>query len=181
MSVLIKYLLTLISLLVIGFFLFNIFYRKDYVSSGRLSSLSVFLTVVLYFSWGGMPIIYLPEYWPSSHIHPFLFIIGWGAVLSGLCILSVSIFSLGLFRSLGRQQNSLHMMGIYRVSRNPQVMGCILYAAGFTILWPSWFAGVWLVIFLFLTRWMIISEEEHLYQRFGRKYDKYLTHVPRYF
>lgn len=38
----------------------------------------------------------------------------------------------------------------------------------------------WMVIYVIISHWMVITEEEHLHRIYGEEYEKYCTEVPRY-
>ena len=92
----------------------------------------------------------------------------------------IGIYHLGILRSFGLQTGALKEISYYRVSRNPQVLGCVLYVIGFFILWPSWYALGWGVSLLVNLHIMVLTEEEHLRNTFSQDYEKYCQNVPRY-
>jgi protein-S-isoprenylcysteine O-methyltransferase Ste14 len=69
---------------------------------------------------------------------------------------------------------------VYGISRNPQIVGFFVYALGFALLWPSWYALGWVVFFGPFFHWMVITEEEHLLKLHGDAYRRYCEQVPRY-
>jgi protein-S-isoprenylcysteine O-methyltransferase Ste14 len=92
----------------------------------------------------------------------------------------VGIYRLGILRAFGLQVDELQESSYYQVSRNPQVLGCVLYVIGFVILWPSWFALGWGLSLLFVLHVMVLTEEGHLRNTFGQDYEAYCNKVPRY-
>ena len=92
----------------------------------------------------------------------------------------IGIYRLGFLRSMGLLTGDLKETSYYRATRNPQVLGCVLYVIGFIILWPSWFAlglGLSLLVILHV---MVLTEEEHLHNAYGQAYKQYCNKVPRY-
>jgi protein-S-isoprenylcysteine O-methyltransferase Ste14 len=69
--------------------------------------------------------------------------------------------------------------GCYRISRNPQVLGCFLFGIGFAVLWPSWYALGWVMLYVVIAHMMVHSEEEHLCNTYGEEYVNYSERVPR--
>jgi len=96
----------------------------------------------------------------------------------------VSVFGamawLGLPRSFGQDGSTLVSTGPYRVSRNPQITAGALLIVGYVLLWPSWYACGWLVLFALLSHWMILAEEEHLRRVHGEENERYFRQTPRY-
>ena len=51
---------------------------------------------------------------------------------------------------------------------------------GLALLWPSWYALGWVVLFGLITHTMVLAEEEHLRRMHKEEYDRYCENVPRY-
>jgi len=96
-----------------------------------------------------------------------------------LAVLLYGMVRLGMLRSVGRGDGKLEQSGLYAISRNPQALACGLYVAGFVLLWPSWYAAGWAILFFILIHAMIRTEEEHLLETHGQKYLDYLRRAPR--
>lgn len=92
----------------------------------------------------------------------------------------IGIVRLGLLRSLGLQTTMLKETSYYQVSRNPQVLGCVLYVLGFMVLWPSWYALGWGLSLIAILHVMVLTEEEHLRNTYRQNYILYCKRVPRY-
>ena len=69
---------------------------------------------------------------------------------------------------------------MYRFSRNPQIVGGALTAAGCALLWTSWYALGWIVLYAVVGHMMVLTEEEHLRNVYGGEYTTYLKRTPRY-
>lgn len=180
MSILAVYLLTLSALVVISIVVLRVPVRHDYLRKGYLSLGTATLQTLVFFVFGGFPSIYLPGDWPVSNVNLPLRVIGLTSIIIGLGILLLGMFRLGILRSLGLQTGVLKETSSYRVSRNPQVLGCVLYVIGFIILWPSWYALVWGLSLLAILHVMVLTEEQHLRNIFGQDYEQYCKRVPRY-
>ena len=98
----------------------------------------------------------------------------------GLVMMFTAMFRLGIPRSLGVRAGGMKINDFYSYSRNPQVLGCSVYAFGFVILWPSIYALVWAVSLLGILHIMVLTEEEHLLNTFKQDYEKYYKLSPRY-
>jgi len=167
-------------LLLAAFVVFRILFRNDYSRKRKLSPLSILIGTLIFFLWGGFPWIYGPADWPAVHIHPILETVGWILLWGGVAVMFIGIGQLGFSRTLGQKQDVLKQTGLYRLSRNPQVIGCILYGLGFALLWPSWYAVGWIALILAMTHLMVLTEEEYLHAVFGEDYKEYCKRVPRY-
>lgn len=169
-----------ILLLVFGLVVLRYLVPRDYLKRGKLSPLIASLQALLFFMYGGFPIIYLPLDWPAVIVPPVIHISGVLILLVGLAVLFYCIFRLGIARSIGRGTPGLRQSGIYRASRNPQAIACGLYVIGFFMLWPSWYAVGWAMQYFVLIYIMVLTEEKHLRQIHGQKYVDYCKKVPRY-
>ncbi len=118
--------------------------------------------------------------WESLFIiPPALRIAGTAATLLGLIITFWAISGLGLSESSGLQ-GKLRTKGLYRYTRNPQYVGDILSAAGWSVITGS--LGVLVIavtasLYYFL---LPFSEEPWLREQYGKSYDKYFREVPRF-
>lgn len=180
MSTIYIYSISAFLLLVVAFVVFRKLYKKDYSNNGKLMPLSIIAGTLIYFVWGGFPYIYGPVDWPAVHINSVLETIGWICLWGGLMLMVTSIGWLGFLRTLGRKQDVLIQTGLYHLSRNPQVVGCITYGIGFAVLWPSWYAMGWVLLIVATTHMMVLTEEEHLLNIHGEEYMQYCKRVPRY-
>jgi len=174
------YLLSLSVLMAISIIVLRVFVRRDYLRRGRLSIVSAALQTLVFFAYSGFPYIYLPGDWPVTYVNLPLRIIGLTSLSIGLVIMFMGIFRLGLLRSFDLQTGELNETRSYHVTRNPQILGCVLYMIGFMILWPSWYALGWGLSLMAILHIMVLTEEEHLDNAFGQDYEQYCKRVPRY-
>ena len=174
------YLVSISILIFISIFVLRYLVRRDYLQRGQLQIHTSIIQALIFFAYGGFPIIYLPSDWPITYVNPIFRLIGLASLMTGLLIMFNGIYHLGILRSFGLQTGVLKEISYYRVSRNPQVLGCVLYVIGFFILWPSWYALGWGVSLLVNLHIMVLTEEEHLRNTFSQDYEKYCQNVPRY-
>jgi protein-S-isoprenylcysteine O-methyltransferase Ste14 len=168
-----------VALLVFGTLVF-LHSGKDYRLHDRLSHLSVLLTVLVFVFHGAASYVYLnPRLSAIDTTNP-LFGVSVVLVVGGLVLLFTSIGRLGAKKTLGRDPSGLYCEGIYRHSRNPQVVFYGLAAVGYALLWPSWQGVVWVVIYAVLAELMVRTEERHLEQKYGKDYVEYCELTPRY-
>lgn len=174
------YLIAVFLMLVTALVIFRILFRRDYERKGQLLPFSLIAGTLIWSAFGGFPAIYLARDWPAVHVSPIARAIGKISLWGGLAIIFLGIAQLGLLRALGHKQNALKQTGFYRLSRNPQIIGCALYVIGFAVLWPSWYALGWAIIFVVMAHVMVLGEEEHLRKRYGEAYARYCERAPRY-
>lgn len=79
------------------------------------------------------------------------------------------------------QVSSLVTDGVYRYSRNPMYVGLVLVLLGWALYLSHYLAFVLLPIFiLYMTRFQIQPEEQMMKQKFGKKYQVYISRVRRW-
>lgn len=174
------YLVSALLILIIAYVVFRIAVRRDYRRSGRLTPLSTFLEYVAILSWVCFANLNIPRGWPAVHVGLLQEVVGWVLFIGGWLIVFAAFFRLGIRRSHGLQVNTLRQTGLYRLTRNPQVVALIVAMFGYLVLWPTWRNVGVLILMVVLCHLMILSEEEHLRDIFGEEYERYCRRVPRY-
>jgi protein-S-isoprenylcysteine O-methyltransferase Ste14 len=159
--------------------------QRAYERERRLTSLSFFLQIVIWGVYFAFPCIYNPFDWAWSSLHGSqdaagLWGVGWACVGLGLVVLVIAMAWLGWPRSSGQGSKKLEICGPYRVTRNPQLMGGVLLITGYVVLWPSWYALGWLVLYATMAHMMVLTEEGYLRAIHGEVYEQYCRRVPRY-
>ena len=107
-------------------------------------------------------------------------IVGLVCIVGGMVSAFGTMLWFGLRRALGLRVDALVQAGPYQLTRNPQIVSGALMVIGTVVLWPSWYALGWAVLYGFVAHMMVLSEEEHLREVHGDKYVRYCTDVPRY-
>lgn len=181
MTELIVYLLAYCLLLGSGLLIQRFIVRREYRSRGLLTALPATLQALFFLVYGGFPTVYLPKDWPAVYVNPLFHALGLLLIFGGLGVLLYGMVTLGILRSTGQDQSTLIQTGLYRLTRNPQALACGSYVLGFTLLWPSWYAAGWAILYPILIHAMVLTEEEHLQHTFGGRYEAYCKRVPRYF
>jgi protein-S-isoprenylcysteine O-methyltransferase Ste14 len=133
----------------------------------------------------GFPSLYNPPYWMSiwvddGSVDPVLRSAGLAIIAAGVVGELAVMAHLGFRRSLGCQSDELKKTGLYHVIRNPGVVTALPLIVGTALRWPSWYALGWVLLFLVMIHLMVITEEEHLRNRFGEEYEEYCKKTPRY-
>ena len=179
---LIKYLVSSAIFLLFSFLVFRIVVRNDYLKKSKLSTLSYILEFVVFAVHANLMYLFIPVKWPDLPSLPedltlkILFLV---ILCLGLVILLIAWFGLGSKRSFGQDKNKLNTSGIYKYSRNPQLVGYGIILISFALLYISWYTLGWFVQYLIISYLMIRSEEEFLNLRYGKEYEKYFSAVPR--
>lgn len=167
--------------LIFSFFVFRVLVRNDYASKGRLSiftCLLEFLVFLLHGIWMSMD---LPTEWPIVSVSLGAAAAGLFFTLLGTAGVVLSIIILGLRRSTGLQVDNLQVRGMYRFSRNPQLLYYGVLLIGFVLLWPSWTGWAGLILYAAAAHLMVLTEEGHLLAAHSDNYTRYCSQVSRYF
>jgi len=166
--------------LVATFIIFRFFVRRDYLKKGKLTLFSTVLEWAIFFGWGFFTYFDLLAGRFDQIKSPIIVVISWIFIIVGLSFLFVGIIKLGFRRSNGLQVNNLHQSGLYNLTRNPQVVACTFAVLGYALLYFSWHTLGWVIIYLVAIHTMVITEEEHLLDKFGNSYEDYCRRAPRY-
>jgi protein-S-isoprenylcysteine O-methyltransferase Ste14 len=153
---------------------------EDYGKHGRLRPISTFLEISIFFLHGVLSYVYLdsdPAHvrWPSATAIFAIF-----SMAVGLLLVFISMRKLSWGRSSGRVVDQLSQGGLYRYSRNPQIVSYGLFLSGYALLWPSFPGLLWLVLYSGIAHMMVSTEEKHLRRVFGEAYVDYCARTPRY-
>ncbi len=105
-------------------------------------------------------------------------LLGIGVMLFTLGIISLGTFSLRV--GLAQENTSLRTTGIYRLSRNPMLLGLYLMALGSAIYVQNPVNWVLVIVALAVHHKIILAEENFLRARFGDQWIKYRKRVRRY-
>lgn len=179
------YLLSALVLVVAAFLVFRVLVRRDYGRINRLTPLTGLAELLVWALFFGFPYLYNPPEWASfwsEDVPVSTPLRTAGLVLIALGFLSAfgTMLWFGLRRAMGQQVDRLVQSGPYRISRNPQLVGGTLLVIGTALLWPSWYALGWIVLYGVISHLMVITEEENLHRVFGEEYARYCERVPRY-
>ena len=154
------------------------------------SSLLTRLTPVTIFSWLLYGILFLIFDNLILNFLVFDFLTSDIFTLIGMIVISLGLLldawgtvALGLnFRiELPKEDTTLITTGIYRVMRNPIVMGVFLLVIGSFLIIPTLFSFIFLVANVITFDSKVRDEEKFLTKRFGSKFEEYSKKVGRYF
>ena len=169
-----------IALVAIAWLVFGVVVRRDYRRRGRLGPLSSALELLVATFYVAFPYIYLPSAWPPVQVGPVWALLGYALLGFGLAGALGTMIVLGLGRAFGLVADTLIQTGPYRFSRNPQIVIFVVAMVGAVVLWPSWYALGWLLLFAPVFHSMVLVEEEFLRREFGDEYQDYCRRTPRY-
>jgi protein-S-isoprenylcysteine O-methyltransferase Ste14 len=134
--------------------------QKVYLTAGKVFSL---LTLVL--------IILTP-----MKIHSEVFILG--LILYGIGVAGL-VLAMYNFKDTALDQPVT--IGLYKISRHPQIVAQVIFLLGICIAIGSWVALFSLLLSKLLQHLSILAEEEVCVNRYGDSYRTYMKKVPRYF
>jgi len=143
---LLVYLLLAFLLFVAAFVTFRVFVRRDYRRLGRLTLFSALLETFVFLCHGLVTLTYLPSDWPALHVGRLHAGMGAVPVILGLAVVIAGMTNVGLRNTFG-QPGGLKQTGVYTLTRNPQIVGYGLFVVGIAILWPSWYALGWVILY----------------------------------
>jgi protein-S-isoprenylcysteine O-methyltransferase Ste14 len=154
--------------------------RRDYRALGKLTPFSTFLEVLIFFLHGSASYALLDS--DLSHVNRAspLFFLSILCMPVGVVLVAVAMGRLGVGQSVGQRVSGLQQSGLYRYSRNPQIVAYGLVVIGYALLWPAWSGLVWVGLYLAIAYLMVRTEEEHLRQVYGAAYEGYCARTPRY-
>ncbi len=101
----------------------------------------------------------------------------------GVLFFTLAIAGLGTFSlrvGLAREETALRTTGVYRLSRNPMLMGLFMMAIGSAIYVLNPINWLLVAIAFYVHRRIIIAEEAALSGRFGDAWERYRQKVRRY-
>lgn len=172
-------------LLLFAYFVFRRFVRRDYRDRGQLSVLASSFQLLVFVGYFSFPYLFNPPDWPwfwrlNSSSARFLQFSGLVFIFSGFIVAFGTMAWFGIGKAFGMNIDGLTTQGPYRISRNPQILGGYLLIIGTSLQWPSLYTLGWVLMYVFITHWMIITEEEHLARIYGDEFVQYCLEVPRY-
>ena len=171
--------LALFAVLLAGAFLVFGRVRSEYRARGALSRPTASLQVAFLCAYAFSSYAFLDARLSQVKTSGLFFAIALVLMGLGLLMIVLSMPFLGK-RSFGEEIGGLCTTGIYRYSRNPQLVGGFLFILGYALLWPSWMGFMWAALWPVIMHLMVRGEEEHLEVVFGDAYRTYCEMTPRY-
>jgi len=179
---LLRYLVSASLLILFSFITFRVIVRNDYSKKGKLTFISYSFEVLIFALHANFMYLFLPVKWPNFPPFPenmVLRIIAIVFIIIGFLIVAVGMSGLGYGRTMGHGKKILNTNGLYKYSRNPQLIGYGMILIAFGLLYLSWFSMGWFIIYVVISYFMVKTEEEFLTKIYGVEYQKYCDEVPR--
>jgi len=179
----IVYIISLIILLGCAYLVFRVIVRRDYIQKKRTTWISIFLETFIFALHANLAYLFIPAKWPALPILPtnkIILVVGLFFFITGVLITLFGMINLGLKTIFGLGAKKIYKSGLYRFSRNPQILAYGLALLGIVVLWPSWFAFFWFVSYSIIAHMMVTTEEEYLASLHDNTYKNYCIQVPRY-
>ena len=179
------YIALLIILILCGYLIFNIYTQRSYEQHKQLSFFPLLLSFIMWGCFFAFPSLYSPYNWAWSfsnnvELSTVFILISKFLIFTGIVFTLYSMIRLGIFRTMGNTPVKLITDGPYKFTRNPQLSACSLIVVGYVLLRPSVFSFGWLLLFIIIANIMIQSEEKHLRNLFGDKFDIYCSVTNRW-
>ncbi len=153
--------------------------RSDYEIHGRLSRRVAVLQVAYFCVYALASYAFLDSRLSRVNTANLAFPVSVVLMLIGVLLVLFSMPFLG-WRSFGQEVGRLRTSGLYRYSRNPQLVGGFVFIVGYAMLWPSLPGALWASLWLVIAHLMVRGEEAHLRKVFGDEYWDYCARTPRY-
>ena len=169
--------------LLVAFLVFRIFVRRDYLQKGKLGPLAVTLEFVIFAMHANVIYLYLSVPWPQlppTPDNPVRLYLGLSILVLGLLATLAIMAHLGFSTTVGQKPGEVRQTGPYRWTRNPQLLTYGVMLLGLGIMYPSIQTAAWIILYFAIGFLMAITEEEHLRNLFGEKYEEYCMKVPRF-
>jgi len=177
------YLVLQLILTLAAYFYYNSYIKKMYLKNNKLPYITGFSQFIVFLSHG--IVLYIPYYlyepWSFKGFVNTHCIIGIILGSFSLIIVIGGFINLGIFsKTMGIEPGRLRTKGLYRISRNPQLTGYCLLLISCAFIWPSWYIILSIISFVIIGHRMVLTEEIHLRNVFGKDYEKYLNSTRRY-
>ncbi len=187
-----SFFIIIVVLFLIGMFAPMVIIKKKGIDPHGIhegASLLTRLTPITIFSWLIYIILFIINDSIILHFLAFEFLVLDVFIFSGIVIIFLGLIldiwgtaALGTnFRiELPKEETTLITIGIYRLMRNPIVMGVYLLIAGSFLIIPTTISFILLIANIIAFDSKVRDEEKFLAKRFGEKFEKYSKKVGRY-
>lgn len=192
-SIIIKiFLIIIIGLFLIGMFSPMLVIKKkgnDPHGTHEGASILTRMTPITIFSWLLYIILYIILGTPLLHFLVIEVLISESFTISGMVVIMLGLIldvwgtvALGTnFRiELPREETTLVTSGIYRIMRNPIVVGVYLLLIGSFLIFPTFISLILIITNILAFNTKVGDEEKYLSAQFGEQYEIYRRRVGRY-
>ena len=170
---------TFVAIMTLSWIVFRVVAR-DYRTNHKLTLRSSFLETSIFFVHGFSSYVYLDSELSAIRPNSPSFVLAATLIILGLVAVYFSMSRLGLSISIGQNVQGLRKTGLYRFSRNPQIVAYFFVVVGYSLLWPALLGALWVSLYLVIAHMMVRTEEEHLTMLYGIEYRQYCSHTPKY-
>ncbi len=175
----------LLSAVLLLAFAYLVFYRvvaQDYLKKGRLSWLASALQLLVLVAFFLFPYLYMPSEWAWDWLPNGTWnrLIAFVLASTGVLLAFGTMIWFGLKRAFGLEAKGIVTTGLYRYTRNPQIIGAWLMVLGVFAYLPSLYNVGWVLIWALISYWMVVNEESYLRRLYGEEYERYCEQTPRY-
>jgi len=176
------YMVSAVFLLTGAYLVFHRVVARDYQEKGRLGWLASLLQLGVFFAFFCFPYLYMPKEWAWDWLPNGTWnrLVALTLVSIGMVLAFGTMFWFGLGRAFGLTAKGLVTTGLYRYSRNPQMVGGWLMVIGVFFYLPSLYNLGWVGFWAFIGHWMVTNEEVFLRRVYGEEYVLYCKKTPRY-
>jgi protein-S-isoprenylcysteine O-methyltransferase Ste14 len=176
------YLTSAALLITAAYLIFNHVVAKDYIKKGRLGWWASTLQLAIFTAFFCFPYLYMPPEWawdwlPNGTWNRLVALV---LVSLGMLIAFPTMIWFGMKRAFGFEVKGIVTTGLYRYTRNPQMVGGWFMVLGVFVYLPSLYNLGWVLLWAIIGHWMVSNEEIHLRRVFGEEYDRYCEKTPRY-
>ena len=168
---------------VLGVYVFSEI-KKTYARNGTFTNKLLTLWFIIWVSHISATILSsLYGVWSIPIDGTFALIAGLILIFSGVVLLAVGMIEFRtLRRSCGQDTSRLITGGVYRWSRNPQFIGCLLYLLGISLAGRSMFAFFLVIAASIVIYWYTVRlAEPYLERLYGEEYRLYKERTSRWF
>ncbi|MBT3338920.1 MAG: isoprenylcysteine carboxylmethyltransferase family protein [Anaerolineae bacterium] len=176
---LVVYLLTIL----FAYYVFRVAVRKDYEKKGGLSNYATVLEFLIFAIHANLSYTFLPAPYPEMPAYPDnqpLVAFGTSFMIIGISLMLWAMSGFGFKKAFGQDTQTLNRYGFYQYVRNPQIVFYSIAVLGMPVIWPSFYALGWILLYAIIAHMMVITEEEHLLRIYKEDYKNYCEDVPRY-
>jgi len=158
--------------------------KKTYAENGTFTNK---LLIWWFAMWGvffsALALSALYGVWLLSIDKIFALIVGSVLFIIGIVLLAVGMIEFKtLRRSCAQDTSKLITSGIYRWSRNPQFIGCLLFFTGISLAGRSILAFILIFIASIVIYWYTVRlAEPYLERLYGEEYGQYKKRTARWF
>ena len=177
------YLLLYILTILFAYYVFRVVVRKNYQKKGELSNYATVLEFLIFAVHANLSYTFLPAPYPEMPAYPdnqLQVRLGISFLIIGIFLTLWAMSGLGFKKACGQDTQTLNRFGFYQYVRNPQIVFYGIAILGMPIIWPSFYALGWILLYAIIAHMMIITEEEHLLRIYKEDYKNYCEDVPRY-